>query len=233
MSLGRNFPGYLPTTEAVGDNFQSNYINHPWLWPFVDYYNEGPRRHVPREPPFREYRPGIGWVQGDRKLHNFKPNHYFTRPHDGKRPGSLGRFKDAMTGKGADVFITTSGDKRTLMRDRPQKWQWSGWPLSRNELIDMEHDPDTRDQDYMPVDNASWTRSRGADPLYNYRNRKYTHPKANWLYRHPDSIWRGADWAPGAKDNRRNPLNKQDLYGQWWSRVSPFAGLFPGGRPAG
>lgn len=196
-------------------------------WPWDDV---GTRRSAPAEMPFVEYDPDYGgWWQGDRKLRHFRPKKYFTRPHDGKRPGAMGRFKDALTGRGADVFITLSGDTRTLMRDRPQRWQWTNDGLSRLEILEKRlFDKDHRPQDEMMIDNAPWTWHREA-ANYNFRTRRFEYPSRRWL--NPDHFWRDAHWAPGAKHCSDNPLCKKDLAGIWQTRVPWWASNFAGGRP--
>ena len=223
---------YEPAPEPYGENFQDNIWNGFWNNPWWPYPAVGHRRGAPRELPFREQDPLTGlWHQGDKILPNFKPKHYFTRPHDGKRPGALGRLKDAFTHKGADVFITTSGDKRTLMRDRPQRWQWSGWGLSWDEVADkMRYDKDFRWQDLQTPYEPSWTTGkRLGKPFYNFRNRKFEHPLKCW--QHPDKVWSDARWPVGARHAGKKPLSYRDISGDWYSKVPWWAAAHPGGRP--
>lgn len=211
----------------AAEGFQDACYNWPFTQPTWDL---GPRRSAPREMPFREYDPQLGgWWQGNRKLHNFKPNYYFTRPHDGKRSGTWGRLKDVMTRQGPDVFVTISGDKRTLMRDRPQKRHWAGWGEAPWETFNrIECDKDWRPQDEMPIMDIGRTRKRAFEPFYNFRNRKFEHPR--WKWAEKDGVWTDAHW-----DERHPrgapPLNKRDLAGAWESGVPWYAGAWAGGRP--
>lgn len=180
--------------------------------------------------PFVEWDPFLRvWRQGSNFKPNFKPKRYFTRPHDGKRPGWGGRVKDAFSGEGADVFVTTSGDKRTLMRDRPQRWQWSGWKPTLNEQIEMRRDKDFRWQDFQPVIDTKFGRKRWEEPFYNYRNREFESFGEVW--RHPEKVWTNVQWPQGAKHSNRQPWNYRDLNNDWWGRVPFEAGFWPGGRP--
>lgn len=189
----------------------------------------GPHRNAPREPPFKEYNPITRqWHQGSQVLHNFKPNHYFTRPIDGKRRGASGRLKDALTGKGPDVFITTSGDKRTFFRDRPQRWQWSGWPRHPAEFLDDRHDRDWRLQD-DPLLNPVFGQQRKKNQLYDHRTRKFVSERK--AFRDPASVWKNVQWSEKVREKRTMPLSFQDGFGLWHSRVHPDSGLFAGGRP--
>jgi len=192
----------------------------------------GHRRHAPREMPFREWNPYLRvWHQGPHVLHNFRPKYYFTRPHDGKRGGWTGRLKDALTHEGADVFVTISGDKRTLMRDRPRRDQWTGWPLSREEMEDGEvYDKDWRFQDTEPVMETKFSRKkRWREPFYNFRNREFeSYGRVMW---HPKRVWRDAEWREGARRDDLRPWNIKDVNGIWWSKVPWQACRDPGGRP--
>ncbi|RMY64569.1 hypothetical protein D0863_09735 [Hortaea werneckii] len=218
--------GYSPVPPPEPEARQDDYItNRPWgSW-------HGHARDAPREYPYIEHNAQLGgWWQGPVRLRNFKPNLYFTRPHDGKRTGGFGRLKDALTGEGPDVFVTISGDKRTLMRDRPQKWQWSEWALTDEEQDErIEFDKDLRYQDLEPIIETPWAQRSGWHK-YNFRTRKFEHPRWSWLTDH-DKVWRDATWAPGAKRRDMRPLNKRNIYGEWESRVPWQAGYWCGGRP--
>jgi hypothetical protein len=203
---------------------------------FPGWHDNGPRRSFPREQPFVEFDPTIRrWRQGNRLLSNFRPKHYWTRPNDGKHSGGWGRFKDALTGEGPDVFVTTSGDKRTLMRDRPRKWQWSGWPIDNTRQWDAYFDPDHRRQDFMQPREAPWTKkSSRQGAQYNFRTRTYETPFSMWQNSGAgpsNEVWRDAQWKPNAKRSDTNPYSYQTPNQQWWSRVPASAGFYPGGRP--
>lgn len=199
--------------------------------------NWGARRRYPTEQPYIEYDPqNRGWYRGDQRIPNFRPRHYWTRPHDGKRPGALGRLKDALTGEGAGVFVTTSGDKRTFMRDRPQKWQWTNWDMDDARKFDFFADPDYRLQDSMRASSAPWAKgSARSGELYNFRTRRYEEPGQPWWLTggggQNSSMWRDAQWRPGAKRSDTSPYSYQSPDEAWWSRVPWTAGYYPGGRP--
>ena len=221
--------GYWPTSNPFGDDYQNFVQNYGFSPADIGLPDLGSRRTAPRELPYREYRKDFGWWQGDRKLRNFKPNYYMTRPHDGKRSGTLGRLKDVVTGEGPDVFVTINGDKRTLMKDRPKSWQWNGWGPTGQELRNILTDKDFREQDLISWD-MPWTEGdRAKKPFYNFRNREYEYPKPSWL--RPNGVWTNAQWAPGARHDSRTPLNKRDYFGLWWSRVPRDAEFYAGGRP--
>jgi len=221
-------PGYRPVQDPVSENLQDNYWNYP-PWAAHLFNNVGPARNAPREMPFVEWDPQQRvWHQGPITKRNFRPKYYFTRPHDGKRPGWGGRVKDAFTGEGADVFVTISGDKRTLMRDRPQRWQWTNWMFSED-VANIISDKEFRMQDLEPVIETKYGGSRWKKPYYNFRNRE--HESAYKTYRHPDKMWTGTQWPRGARHNDRNPWSKRDATGQWFSAVPWWAGAWPGGRP--
>lgn len=221
----------FPVRPQPAEHYQQN----EWNWRrhrIGTWDDRGPRRTYPLEQPFIQYHPGDGWWKGDRKLRHFKPKYYWTRPNDGKRTGSWGRLKDALTGQGPDVFVTMTGDKRTLMRDRPRKDQWTRWPEDPARWWERSNlDPDAIPAEFMDSYNASWTNNswRGIT-RYNFRTRKYepTHLSRG---SNPRNIWRDAQWRTGAKTSDRNPLSHQTADGIWWSRIPWDAGYYPGGRP--
>ncbi|TKA26142.1 hypothetical protein B0A50_04639 [Salinomyces thailandicus] len=201
---------------------------------YPTFFTTGPRRSAPAELPFIQWRPewGGGWYRGRRKLPSstFTPKAYFTRPHDGKRSGGLGRFKDALTGEGPDVFVTVSGDKRTLMRDRPQRWQWSQWGLSWGEALSRRDDRDWREQDELPVLGMPWAGGEARAGMgYNFRTRRFEAPRPRWETR--DGVWTDAQWREGARRGDQLPLGKRDINGFWQSRVPWRSGRWAGGRP--
>jgi hypothetical protein len=208
-------------------------FNQEWHWhnprdPWRPWLNLGDHRNAPNEPPWKQWDPeNRGWHQGSRRLRNFRPDYYFTRPCDGKRRGTTGRLKDALTGEGPDVFITISGDKRTLMRDRPQRRQWAGWPETRGEWLQRHSDRNWRPQDDEPV--YRWHADRANEPHYNFRSREFQSTQR--VMNHPWSAWTNAQWPERASHDNMNPRNYRDARYQWFTRVSPWAGLWPGGRP--
>ncbi|KAK3117087.1 hypothetical protein LTR53_001892 [Teratosphaeriaceae sp. CCFEE 6253] len=211
----------------IGDAWAENTLDQTFNWPVQGYspHDFGSRRSAPAELPFRQYDPNYGgWWQRGRRLKNFRPNYYYTRPCDGKRRGTMGRLKDAMTSEGPDVFVTISGDKRTLMKDRPQRWQWTGWGLAPQRQRDRLFDRDWRPQDDM--DFLGGSRAEGA---YNFRNRKFEYPRLrDWQ---SDRLWTDAHWPEAAKRSARDPLSKRYLNGVQTTRVPWDSGWYPGGRP--
>lgn len=212
------------------ENFQQNRWNRrhgvdPWD-------NRGPRRTYPLEQPFIRWKPGDGWWRGNQKLRHHKPQYYWTRPNDGKRTGSWGRLKDALTGEGPDVFITITGDKRTLMRDRPRKEQWTLWPEELGRTWERRNlDMDAIPAEFMDSFNANWTNNSSRQGArYNFRTRKYEPPNWSWTAT-PDRVWRDAQWRVEARRRDNNPLSHQMANGEWWSRIPWQAGDWPGGRP--
>jgi hypothetical protein len=226
-----DFAAMEPASHPVADHIEQQAFLRNLGYNASD--NLGPRRRFAREVSFIEYDPwNKGWYQGGTRMPSkFRPRHYWTRPCDGKRTGTWGRFKDAITGEGPDVFVTTSGDRRTLMRDRPQKWQWSGWPIDRARNLD----PDFRQQDAMPAWNASWTNtSSRMGAQYNFKTRRYETPRMFWqngVGGPNNPVWRDAQWKPNAKRSAQIPYNCQTPDQQWWTTVPRWAGQFAGGRP--
>lgn len=212
------------------EQYQKRRRNFPWEWPPP--LDLGHRRSAPAELPFVEWDPKRQvWHQGKKFLPHFKPNKYWVRPHDGKRPGALGRLKDALTGEGADLFITLSGDKRTLMRDRPQRWQWTGWGLSPTEVVDRRmFDMDFREQDLEgPFEGKKTAGKRGMRPLYDFHTREFR--TVGRAMRDPMSIWSDAHWPEGVSRQSATPLSWRDGNGVWAHKIPTWARLYPGGRP--
>ncbi|TKA66248.1 hypothetical protein B0A55_09597 [Friedmanniomyces simplex] len=225
---------YRPTPPAEAEQTQDNHHTFPFL-PWRDL--GGNPRSFPAELPFREYAPSARrWRQGSHVLRNFRPKYYYTRPCDGKRAGTVGRLKDALTGEGPDVFVTISGDKRTLMRDRPQRWQWSGWgsPWDEQNLAARAWDKDWREQDAMPLLGRHSNGDRHGGKAYNFRDRRFHSPRA-WWWGSPNSeaLWRNAQWAEGARRSDRSPLSKEYFSGLQVIKVPFWSGWGPyqaGGR---
>nr|OQO15854.1 hypothetical protein B0A51_15274 [Rachicladosporium sp. CCFEE 5018] len=231
------FPSYVgPWGAPIAETTQQASFN--WNRGYDPFVGAGLRRSAPAENGYTEYNPILRqWEQNGIKMpRNWRPKHYFTRPSDGKRPGFLGRLKDVAQGEGADVFITTSGDKRTLMRDRPQRYDWAGWGMDPWELWESQMlDPDWRLRDQMLISEAPW--SGGVAPRggnrYNFRSRRFEDDGK--LARQPWSkVWTDARWAPGVGRRSQFPESVRDRAGGWYTncaKVSPFAGYWPGGRP--
>ncbi|QIW96102.1 hypothetical protein AMS68_001620 [Peltaster fructicola] len=216
--------GYAAVERPFAETFQNNRWNSRGRMAGP---NRGPRRSAPEELPYLVQRNGV-WKQGNRTIRDVKPNLYFVRPTDGKRAGASGRVLDCMTGEGPDVFVSKCGDKRTLMRDRPQRWQWSGWGLSDREWHDLRrYDKDYRRGDLSAVlDLPRNATARLKRSKYNYQSRKYE----SWREL-PADPWTDARWAEGARRSDMAPLCFRDMGWQWYSRVPVNAGRFPGGRP--
>lgn len=172
------------------------------------------------------------WSESHVEVKGFKAPMYFIRPHDGKRTGAGGRFLDGVTGEGPDVFVTKCGDKRAFMRDRPQRWQWSGWGLTPRQRNDLEDwDKDFRTKDLHPVRELGPSRqARRARPCYNFQTRRFEGRGAA-LRRGPWHTWSDARWAEGARRGDVWPLSYRDAANRWYTRVPPGSGRYAGGRP--
>ncbi|KAJ9621198.1 hypothetical protein H2203_007249 [Taxawa tesnikishii (nom. ined.)] len=92
--------------------------------------------HHPADRDGIHYSPEVGWFQQDphhpmmwRKPNRakFRPKHYWVRPTDGKRKGTMGRLKDGLSGEGPDVFVASVGDDRYFWDSMPSRADWSGW----------------------------------------------------------------------------------------------------------
>lgn len=144
----------------------------------------------------------------------------------------MGRFKDALGGEGADIFVTISGDKRTRMRDRPQRWQWSGWPMTPREQTNMRYfDKDFREQDLCGVEEplSSARAARQQKPCYDFNRRRYL--SRGQAARRWDNVLTNAQWQEGAPRDDANPVSWRYYNGVWDDNVDWAAGFFPGGRP--
>lgn len=106
---------------------------------------------------------------------------YFIRPQDGhpnRRRGTLGRLTDALTGEGPDVFVTSTTRGR-LMRDRPQRWQWSGHGPDIEEILTRVVEPDFAWSELAPVRETPWAK-RDPREKYDCRKRRYVRTDAQW-----------------------------------------------------
>lgn len=228
MAYGAPF-GTYPTEDAYQQH--QHHPGHHRL-------HYGPHLHIadcrcsPLKSPYHAYRPDRGgewWLGvGGSKLKNFKPRYYLTRPRDGKRSGALGRLKDALTGQGPDVFVTISGDRRTLTKDWPQKWQWSGWGMTPREQWLAAHERDCMVADELPIAEMAWAKRR-PDQGYNFRTRKFEALNAR-MWADEARVWTDAHWRPDAKRRDKLPLTRRDLDGNWETRVPPWSGRYVGGR---
>ena len=101
-------------------------------------YHSPPRRrssniHIPIPPSPKPRR-----IKGEKHL-------YFTRPSASSRNGkhkNLNTFLDTLTGRGADVFVTSTRHPGRLLRDRPQSWHWQGREPTRREVLCRLADPE-------------------------------------------------------------------------------------------
>ncbi|KAK8192562.1 hypothetical protein M8818_007732 [Zalaria obscura] len=166
-------------------------------------------------PPDLVYRaPGLGWVEQDRYQphrlgHGFRPKHYWVRPSDGKRTGTMGRLKDALTGEGPDVFVASVGDPRLSWDLGPSKADWSNWkgPIydetwnHRFETARMTGTPFYENRE------APWARGkRRENQRYDFFERKYKH----WS----KPLWSDVQWRRNAGRNSE-PVALRDSYGRW------------------
>ena len=117
------------------------------------------------------------------------------------------------------------------MRDRPQRWQWTGWGLSPVEVADRRmFDMDFREQDLEGTFEGRKTAGkRGMRPLYDFHSRKFR--TVGRVMRDPWSIMQNAHWPEGASRQNAMPLSWQDGVGNWSHRVPWLAGGYSGGRP--
>ncbi|KAK5128411.1 hypothetical protein LTR85_003079 [Meristemomyces frigidus] len=229
------------------DNYQDNNFNgYDWRnrWPYdFDPFNFNPthpwfpdnghRRTAPREPPFVDYDPdNRGWYQGNHKMpSNFKPKKYWARPVDGKRKGAFGRLADGLTGEGADVFVVLNGDKRTLMRDMPHRAQWSKWGgyLWDPNFGQWRWDKDATSGEAFHK-TMPWA-GKGDGKRYNFQTREYEDRKERAKNHMQNRLWTDAHWPEGAGRYDMNPLSFRTDPWVYQTAVSPYAGLWAGGRP--
>lgn len=137
---------------------------------------------------------------------------YFVRPHDGRpdhRRGTLGRFKDAFTGEGPDVFVTKTTRDR-LMRDRPQRWQWAGHGLDEREIATKIVEPGFQWKELEPVREAPWAKRRVGEG-YDFRKRRYRDVDGE--------MWKDARWREGATKGSWPEVYRDGGY-RWWKRVA-------------
>ena len=230
-----------------GENFQDNVfkgMHTPNGWngqPFspnplnpsspIYYRDIGHRRSAPAEPPFVEFNAmHRGWYQGPFKMpRSFQSNKYWARPIDGKRRGAMGRLLDGLTREGPDVFVVINGDRRTLSRDMPHKPQWSQW---EGPAWDANWNKRMWDKDFTEGEDLHMTRPGvERNEHYNFRTRKYEGHADLMKHSWQGRLWTDAHWAPGAKRSARNPLSFRTDPLRYSTKVAPFSGFHPGGRP--
>ncbi|KAJ4305221.1 hypothetical protein N0V90_000752 [Kalmusia sp. IMI 367209] len=120
-------------------------------------------------------------------------------PKDGKNGNKWGRFKDVVSGKGPDMFVTVGAHEMDYMCHRPRKPRWAG-----------HTDLDDRGPDCF-VGNVPGVESREQrDRAYDFQSRKYH-------YRFP-GMWTDALWAGSPNSKEIIPDSFKDWTGQWWNR---------------
>lgn len=164
---------------------------------------EAPFAYYPTPHPWKprpaEYVPGHGWYQNGQKLHNIKPHYHFIWPKDGKRGGTLGRWRDILENKGPDIHVTISADKNDHMVNRQRKSRWANW-------IHL----DDRGPDGSLRQKPCWVRPfRHPGKSYDFRTRTYRTPTP--------TTWTDGLWRPGADDyDLPHAIRRVD--GQWFQR---------------
>lgn len=136
---------------------------------------------------------------------------YFIRPHDGHpehRRETLGRLKDAFTGEGPDVFVTSTTRER-LMRDRPHRWHWSGYDPDEEEIFAKIVEPGFAWSELECVREMPWA-GRWPKEGYDFRTRRYGVPDKD--------CWTDARWSAGARKGSW-PERYRDGKFRWRSRV--------------
>ncbi|KAF2205004.1 hypothetical protein GQ43DRAFT_363346 [Delitschia confertaspora ATCC 74209] len=163
------------------------------------YYVEVPR---PWKPEPAEYLPGEGWFQGGHRRRVKKPHYHFVWPKDGKRGGTMGRWKDILGNKGPDIHVTISADKNDYMYNRQRKDRWAGWSI-----FDDEERPDGSLK-YKP----SWVRPfRQPGKRYDFHTRKYGSPTY--------ASWTGVRWQPEPNEGIKYPSALRNYEGKWYEGV--------------
>jgi hypothetical protein len=167
-------------------------------------HTRGPYRHRPAEwCPMRRQ-----WIQDGRILRDVKASKAFVWPKDGKNGTTWGRFKDILTNKGPDIYLTMSADKNDRVHNRPTRGTWSG---HRN-LDPLSFESSYR---FSSQKNAPWTKKgilggRMPGMSYDFRTRNYQVPHAR--------MWTDAVWQPDPRKNKRNlyPEAIRNIYGEWF-----------------
>lgn len=132
--------------------------------------------------------------------HGKKRRLAFVWPSDGKRKHTWGRWKDILSSRGPDIFVTKHGD-------RPSRNQW------RNNFMDWTPE----DQGFNTHIDVPWARRR--EP-YDFRERRYRRKE------HPgDIFWSDATWPRRGADHYKHPLNYRYGHGGWYNMTwAPFGG---------
>lgn len=155
---------------------------------------------------------------------------YWARPVDGKRRGTLGRLKDGLTGEGADVFVVSNGDRRTLHRELPSRSHWSHWDSTGMKWLANENwRAPAEDMDWYPSANFTspfWAK-RDKDEVYNFRTREYEDINGHNRWK----FWSDAHWPKGERKEYSIPTCWRTWNGEWQTTVHPSAGFWAGGRP--
>ena len=160
--------------------------------PFPHYYDAA----HPWKPRPAELYHGHGWYQGGHRRHRVKPHYHFVWPKDGKRNGTLGRFKDILKNQGPDIHVTVGADKNEHMFHRPRKSRWASWT----------HLDDRGPDGSLPA--PFWVQPfRPSAKSYDFLTRKYQKRSA---YSLSDALW-----PPGAGDRYPFPQAYRNVFGEW------------------
>lgn len=121
-------------------------------------------------------------------------------PSDGKRKYTWGRWKDILSSKGPDVFVSKLGD-------RPSRNQW------RNKHMDTTPE----DPGHNTHVDMCWAKRRKP---YDFRSRSYKWSRPGHI------VWRDATWPRRGPDHYKQPLNYKCEHGRWYNmNWSPFGGV--------
>ncbi|KAF1812969.1 hypothetical protein P152DRAFT_473492 [Eremomyces bilateralis CBS 781.70] len=114
--------------------------------------------------PRPEFIKGVGWVRNGHRVRIDKPHYNLIWPRDHHNGTRRSRWKDLLTGRGPDIFlsITASPAAQPVPRAR-----WSRW---------TQFDPLLDDASLPPL----WPAARYRRPgkVYDFRSRTYRYPRA-------------------------------------------------------
>jgi hypothetical protein len=158
-------------------------------------------QYIPTQHPWRrrpaEYAHRNGWYQGGERRRGVKPHYHFIWPKDGKNGSKWGRWKDVMTGKGPDIHLTISADKKDYMNNRQRRSRWS------NHMNLDDRGPDGALKCQLP-----WARRNHLDSAYDFHHRKYMRPH--------EHMWSDALWQDEPNDDFQFPYAWRNIAGEWW-----------------
>ena len=147
-----------------------------------------------------EHCPGVGWIQGGRRLRGVKPKYHFVWPKDGKNGSTWGRWKDILHGQGPDIHVTISADKMDYMYNRQRRPRWS----EHTNLDDRLPDGSIKHQPFW-IGNK-----RHGGISYDFFTRRYRPTDGD--------TWADALWQEEPNDQFTYPYAFKDIQGQWYQR---------------